>query len=53
MRKRLRSEKCTLSGGDHLVVYLDEYDTREEAEEALADAVLQHADWAIVEEEVE
>lgn len=50
-RRRLMAVKCSLEA-EGVCVYLDEYETREEAEEALHNAVIEHADYAIIEEVV-
>lgn len=47
-RKMIMANKCSLNG-DGIAVYLDEYETREEAEKALHEAVLEHIDYAIIE----
>lgn len=49
-RKMLMAKNCSLAA-DGVAVYLDDYDTREEAEKALYEAVMENADYAI--EEVE
>ena len=49
-RKVLMATKCILEA-DGVCVYLDEYDTREEAEKALNEAVLECVDYDIVEKE--
>lgn len=50
-RKKLTVVNTNLEA-DGVFVYLDEYDTKEEALQALGEAVLQYADWGIeVEEE--
>lgn len=47
-RKVLMAKNCSLAA-DGIAVYLDEYDTREEAEKALHQAVMENADYAIEE----
>ena len=49
-RKVLMATKCILEA-DGVCVYLDEYDTREEAEKALNEALLECVDYDIVEKE--
>ncbi|WP_195510155.1 hypothetical protein [Clostridium tyrobutyricum] len=51
-RKILVAERCSLNS-DGTYVYLDEYGTKEEAVQALNDAVLENFDYAMVEDEVE
>ncbi|AKA68519.1 hypothetical protein [Clostridium scatologenes] len=49
-RKILKAVNCSLNA-DGVFVYLDEYETREEAEEALKDAILEYFDYGVEEEE--
>lgn len=44
------AKDCSLNA-EGKYVYLDEYDTREEAIQALTDIVLQYADFSISEED--
>ncbi|EDT84476.1 hypothetical protein [Clostridium botulinum] len=49
-RKVLRAVNCSLNANG-TIVYLDEYETREEAEKALTELVLEYFDFGIEENE--
>ena len=47
-RKMIMADKCSLNS-DGVIAYLDEHETREEAERALHEAVLENIDYTIIE----